>query len=576
MEERRCFQLLEDRLGSLEAFLRLVDLVRAYQLGEAAVYACYHPGAALECVRRLPRAIRGVGETGLPRCCTLGHQDSTLTPCYCYSWWGTVVRTAESVFGDDALVKLVRVLSLIAIAFAGIVGTYIGCIVSSDGVAGLYLFVLVSATLGLVLVLYHRDPGELGPILMVSYLLYALGHPLHAVAEGAQLSEYSAYLGVCLVGLAGLAFGYVVVARVLKPKTRLPIVYRSDLELGIWLTGLGAALSLMTFFRAFGGISGFLKIGYGGERWRVVSRGEIIGSGMEWLGLFSVLSTVYGSRLQRALGVSIGTLWAITNLAVGARGVVINMALVFAILWYYSRPSRPRVSIVTLATCGVISFVIAQYIAVAREYLPLGGLTAMSRGLARVLETPTILLPWRWGEFVTPGGALQELLLSHGRWKYQFGGTYLNALLNTIPGLNRLVSYTPLSVWRMQVFYPSLWAQMRGFGFFAAAEGYANLGIVGVFSHLAALGACAGLLYSIAKGSKNPCAIVLYAVSFPLLPFAAMRIDAATWLWGYTHAYLAPWILIVMAATFRQAYTKSKHQYQPIELQVRRGRGGVV
>lgn len=58
LEERRYFELLEERLGSLEAFLRLVDLVRGYRLWEAAVYACYHPRAVLECIRRLPRAIR--------------------------------------------------------------------------------------------------------------------------------------------------------------------------------------------------------------------------------------------------------------------------------------------------------------------------------------------------------------------------------------------------------------------------------------------------------------------------------------------------------------------------------------
>lgn len=446
-----------------------------------------------------------------------------------------------------------RLVAASTMVLGGVVASHVGF---SRGPAGVYLVVLVVAAISVGLLLYEGDAGELGFVLLASYLMYVLGHPLNAVRWGSELSSYVAYLGVALVGLGGLATGYVMVSRVLRPRVRLPVLLSSDIRVGTWLTGLAAVGSLVTYFSAFGGISGFLQTGYGGEHWRVVSEGGIIGPGMQWLGLFSALSIIYGTRSQRALGACAGVLWMVLNLGAGGRGVVLNVGLVLAVLWYYSRSRAPRISMLALVAGATSIYLAAQYFAVVREHLSTGTLTALSTALARVRETPSILLPWAWGEFVAPGGALQELLLSSGQWDYQLGGTYVGALLYAIPGLNRLLDFTPLSMWRMEVFHPDLWGRFAGLGFFAAAEGYVNFGVVGVALHMGLLGAIAGLLHVMLRYNNGPSAVVLYAVSFPVLALAAMRIDVATWFWSYTHAYLAPWILMNVLAVLRQGLSR--------------------
>lgn len=390
------------------------------------------------------------------------------------------------------------------IILIGITLGVISVAIGNLGTAMMVVALMVIAFLAGVIVRQYknRDVLEIGPVIMVSYLLYSLAYPLY-MSRGAWtvLLGYTRYLGITFVGFLGLILGYCLAVRAVHWKTSLPSLNDQDIKGGTWLLGLISLASLATLFRAFGGVSGFLNIGYGGDYWKVILEGQILGSGLEWFGLAMILGFIFTNKPStRIVTLSLLVAWAFFNFAVGGRGRVIHASIIFFILWWYlpvlrKEPSVHKMRLVFFWLLILAGYVFAQYIGISREFLHYGMGRAAVKGAAAIWSNPELLLPWESGEFIRPGGALQELLTHGAEWNPWLGKTYLEALVFIVPGLGRLfdLNYVPLSIWRMQTFYPVQWAQGRGFGFSAAAEGFANFGVAGVFLHLFVLGGLCGI-----------------------------------------------------------------------------------
>jgi len=117
-----------------------------------------------------------------------------------------------------------------------------------------------------------------------------------------------------------------------------------------------------------------------------------------------------------------------------------------------------------------------------------------------------------FGEFINPGAVIQEYL-SDSKFKYRFGGTYINLILSIVSG--RKEGFLTPAYQRLQDYYPGYLEAGKGLGYFTFAEGYLNAGYLGVVIHFFLLWAI--LIWIATTLSKIEGKMIYVAIPFSIL-----------------------------------------------------------
>jgi len=186
-----------------------------------------------------------------------------------------------------------------------------------------------------------RGSDALSPtvLLPITYLLYALG-PLQVAAQFSQ-HVVSYYLILQLLGLIAMRLGlHLSTKRRHSSPTAHPtfgsLEGSSKTLLAMTFAGIMilSAISLATYLAAFGGLTGFLQTGYGGQYFLILQEATVIGAGFEWLLLGAALLAFYGLKLRSKpylfAGAALFILIAYIILLVGRRSQLLY-PLLFAV-----------------------------------------------------------------------------------------------------------------------------------------------------------------------------------------------------------------------------------------------------
>lgn len=266
------------------------------------------------------------------------------------------------------------------------VGAVLHLISLFDTRAFLIFVIVVTGTFPLVRVALNRRGDALSPriLLPLTYTLYALG-PLTVPTEFPQDVSIR-YLSLQFLGLVsmllGLHFGVprscsLNLAPVISqagPRTRSLLLATA---IGLMLLSIP---SIASYFYSFGGVTGFLKVGWGGKFYLISRESLIMGMGFEWWLLGAVLLAFYGlkfhSRTYLFGGIILYAIVAFIFLLFGRRNTLIY-TFIFGITLFHYGHKRLSSRVVTLGI--LVGIALAQYYALARYYLPEGLIYALSK-----------------------------------------------------------------------------------------------------------------------------------------------------------------------------------------------------
>lgn len=390
-------------------------------------------------------------------------------------------------------------------------------------------------------------PSVLVPLI---YALYALGPILVDMGYAAEV--LTSYGNVHLIGVLGLTIGLRIgegAAADQRQPVGLPTLDRSALRLTILVLFALGGLSIATQVAAFGGLSGLLAVGYGGQRFQVLHAARTFGAGFEWWLLACCLLGYLALAARRP-----SLLWAAMSLAlpvlllllrIGGRSGLVYAALFGFVVFHEGwRRLRPRLVLLSLVG-GVI---LAQFYSLARFWLDAGLWNALRVTAEIARRAPEALLPTASNEFRAPSAALLDVL-QFARFDRWGGQSYLDALLAAAPGLADLfdrTSATP-SIWRLQEFHPEVLAVGGGLGFSPAAEGWLNFGSLGVALHLVAYGLLIGSAYRWHRARATVLSLLLLAGLLPMFALDGLRIHTAAFVYKTTRVYLMPFFVFILA-----------------------------
>lgn len=430
------------------------------------------------------------------------------------------------------------------------------CLVSVlDMRAFLMLVVVVLGSSPLIFTVFRRDDDTLSPevVLPFIYMLYALG-PLMGPRYGSlEFSDdvFLNYIILQALGLLSMRIGLLTATRKIYKSKTDEVFKDSQMRVSSYLSATAivmlflGALSSTTIIIAFGGLSGFLEVGYGAQYFLILRKATAIGGGFEWCLLSAILLMAYGvmrhSKPAIFLGVALLVPVALLILETGRRSQLIYPVLFGLVLFNYGYRRIPSRIIAPGLLIGISA---AQYYGLARHFLPEGLIYALSQVLPSVMNNPYLIAPWMANEFRMPAASLLEVL-EYGGPGPLFGHSYLGALGAPIPFVARLFSQLGfnLDVWRLDSFYPELLEIGGGLGFSPVTEGYINFGILGIIIHMLLYGYIIGTIYARFISRPSLPLLLLLAGSLPVFMLDGLRVHSASFFYRWTRIYLMPWII---------------------------------
>jgi len=401
-------------------------------------------------------------------------------------------------------------------------------------------------------IIRNSDPLSPKALLPFTYTLYALG-PLHVSTQfPSHVIIY--YLLLQLLGLLAMRLGlYVAVKGRLNLDINRAFHRLTGSSKMLWvlisiIIILMSATSLLTYLYTFGGIAGYIEVGYGGNFYLILREGQIIGAGFEWGLLGAILILFYGLKQRSKLclfgGIVLFVSVAYIVLLTGRRSQLLYPLLFGVALFHYGYKRIPSPVFAVMILLGIT---IAQYYALARYFLPKGLVYALSQVWPAIARNPYLVAPWAANEFCVPAASLLEVL-HYGGPGLLLGRSYIASLWAPIPFVMRLFSQISFDVntWRLSTFYPDLLAAGRGLGFSPVTEGYMNFGMIGIFLQLFFYGYIIGKTYNHLLTKPTWSALLLFAGSLPVFLIDGMRINSASLMWRWTRVYLMPWIILII------------------------------
>ena len=419
----------------------------------------------------------------------------------------------------------------------------------------LIFVIAIVGTLPFVRATISRSSDMFSPkvLLPFTYTLYALG-PLQASVQYPK-HEIIHYLLLQLLGLFAMYLGlHIAIKRKFNPdvcyaleplRGRTKVVLLLTFVIIMFLS----AVSLVSYFITFGGITSYIKVGYGGDFYLTLQeKGMVIGAGFEWCLLGAALVLFYGIKKPYKSylvgGITIFTFVSSIILLTGRRHQFVYPLLFALTLFHYGyrRLSPPLVLVGIL-----IGISVAQYYALARFFLPKGLIYALTQTWSVVVKNFHLIAPWSANEFRMPAASLLEVL-HYGSPGLLLGRSYIASLGAPIPFLARLVKQFGFDVneWRMATFYPLIWIAGGGLGFSPVTESYLNFGVVGIFLHLFLYGYIIGRIYNRFLTKPSWSTLFLLAGSFPMFMLEGMRIHTASFVWKWVRIYLMPWTIFII------------------------------
>lgn len=341
------------------------------------------------------------------------------------------------------------------------------------------------------------------------------------------------YLVSINVGLVGFLLGYEVASRSLAPFVRRlgkffnSVSERRFSSLVLWGAILVAVFNLPTVLRSF-------RIGGGGAyvQWatelRLENRANVF-SGVEGFVtdlsinlLISVAILYFGkSRLSKVIVPVFLVASALGAVSRGQRTAPLFVTVAILLLYHYR---VQRIKFLQLFIPGILLYVAMTTFQHVRYTNHLGEMFVADVELIR--NDPGVLLPTQVGELLAPSGAFLVLIdgINRGITGYTWGYSVLTELAVWVP--RPLFSGRPLTLPErfMSTFFPDLYAEGRGTGFFIPMEGYWALGVPGVLLVMATVGALIAAVYKMFQANRDSqSALLLYVILFPTMTIISVR-----------------------------------------------------
>jgi len=432
---------------------------------------------------------------------------------------------------------------------------------------GLWFFVIIFFALVMFFIIRNTrkegsDSYEIINPLLIVLTLYSMMLPLNYLVSMqdvaiASLFRYVAdpiifqYTLICLIGLIGLLIGYYSPFSE-KIVAKLPVIttdYRLLKIAGLILLVSGM-ISFATNVASFGGLSNYIKIGYGPQRYVIMREVLAFGSGLELIGISAVLLMFITYKEQRRIlfVVSLlGFLFFITvTLLIGQRRYIVYVVLMAFIFFNYGVSHIKLRWVLLVAVVGYLFFFIYGH--TRGICAKLGLITGIVETLNFAVKRPYLLLPFVGGEFIPPSKVIVEVLMDNS-FQFKYGASYLVGLIRILPRVGRLwpEALRTLSEWRLDNYYPGLKKTGVSFVFFTVGEGFVNFGYLGAFVHMFVYGLVARLIYLYyQRNSHEVFALFLYAAGFSLLLFEGIHAEFCQVFWYVTHIYFGPLFLIII------------------------------
>lgn len=204
---------------------------------------------------------------------------------------------------EMSLRRVIRSLSIyVPVLSAGCILFIVGFLDLRDF---LIFIILAIGILPLVVIVFSREYDPLSPAVLLPfvYTFYAIG-PIQ-VASAFSEDIFIKYIFIQLLGLISMRLG--LHAASWRRCTYISAYYILDLlkirsriafKLTIVIIFFLSFLSLATYFASFGGLTGYLDIGYGGRYYLKAQESALIGPGIEWLLLSAILLGFYSLKTR--------------------------------------------------------------------------------------------------------------------------------------------------------------------------------------------------------------------------------------------------------------------------------------
>lgn len=428
-------------------------------------------------------------------------------------------------------------------------------------------FAVVVFQIGRNLARKGSDPYEIINPILVTYCLYAMMLPLNYLISlniptfeinvpGVAVLPMFQYVVICLIGLFGLVAGYYFpFDRRWTQKIPVWEISMRELKIAALILLLLGLVSFGTRIAGYGGIYNYIKVGYGPERYVIQRQAVAFGHGLELIGIATVLLLYVTLKEKRRKWPAIPLLcvlmcFVVISLLIGQRRFIAYLLIMAFIIFNYGlRHIKLKWSLLAVVLGYGFFFIYAHSRSIWAE---LGFIQGIVETYNIAVKNPILFLPFAGGEFIPPSKVILEIL-TDSSFQFRFGSSYIIGFLRLLPRLGQLLPETlqTLSEWRMDTYYPGLWARGINFIFFTAAEGYANFGHLGVFLHMAVYGFIAKLLYAYFRAHhRHTLVLVTYAGVFSLMSLEGIHAEFSQVLWYATHVYLGPVIMIIGIVCF--------------------------
>lgn len=387
-----------------------------------------------------------------------------------------------------------------------------------------------SCVLGVLYCIRRMRTSKLGlfefdVLFALALILYSFSYPISTSirGRGTELS-ISAILAVS-IGL--LAFGLgAFAARVLSSNRRVIIREKNRpsaewVHAGLLLFLCGLASYFLTF-NVTGGMLRYFSLGYAERYLRVRDLGFItiwqglatVGTVMLSYGYMSIRN--YRDRralLILALTIVCALIVILIELLSGKRRAILSMCIALLAVYCMKGGKLRRLFVLTglpIAWVSISSF---------------GYLRGLVQGsfiddVGNMLSLLANAFSWSWldpgrMEFGVAFSILEKLISTvPSIYDFWLGRSYLNALTLQIPSVFFPSGRPPSPTeWYASTFFPSVYNEGGGFGFFVVAEGYLNFGFLGIFVELFLVGYIGTRLEQ--QLLRTPVGELLYALFLP-------------------------------------------------------------
>ena len=372
-----------------------------------------------------------------------------------------------------------------------------------------------------------------------SYLVLFVAHPAFQLSQPGGLPNFIGYspratyataLALALLGAVGFYLGYYspagakLASRIAVPTSKLSRATLSAFVVGLTVVSIGL---FSLFIASTGGLSTIKAVMAGRNAGSVAALHQSSGylySAPLWITPLAILLMARAPKLRSGTGV-VGflllSLSQVLALALGDRSWLIPAAASAILVIYLRKAKRPGIG--TIAVGLLIVFIFG--ITLPRQYR--NGLDATT--VSGTIED-TVRDPGRQvAEFL--GGAdtgmaddfAIELQFVPTVLNYQFGNTYLEALVRPVP--RGLWADKPIEAdsQLMTTIWPTLRAAGGGFAFSFFGEPFLNFGAAGVLVLAFIFGMLSRTLYAwFSRAPGNRAVIAIYALSWPFV-FVYMR-----------------------------------------------------